>query len=495
MKPEREYRRPQQDRTAIWIAMSLTLVVFAALGGWFARDWFAGQSETGNRGSKVASANNSSQSSDVRNTNRSDGGLESAKSETRYTENDNHQSGKSEDIASELGKEQSTDTSQKSTNLNVDGSSDDSSSSPASKSGGIKLSDLPSYRTSKPAKRFQATGRSGRKKLTNSRSDSTKTDSTSSGEPLEFDRGKQVDRPRSPTREGSGPTAEGNQFAFPQSESEIVFYQELIVDRAPMFRISGLSDMKQQFQFRTVSQMRVQPADKNGFRKVSQKVVSAKLVKADSVSRDSLADSIKSLPGKTFTFTLDHRQRLIDFKGEKEKPKTTRLDGLDLSALSDLSSLTEMTGKGFAVSSVMDLDGWREMAQLTFLLPDGDKKKWKDQMAHDWGDLGSWSGETQFEKKAKTNGKLRIDYAHWMNFLPPKPGASKLPFKMDGVAFRSTEAGGRMLFDEKKRRIESLIERFNVSGSMQASMLGSSIKLEVSEVQTFNLKLHDQNPQ
>ena len=147
------------------------------------------------------------------------------------------------------------------------------------------------------------------------------------------------------------------------------------------------------------------------------------------------------------------------------------------------------------VSSVMDLDGWREMAQLSFLLPADQRKQWTDQMEHDWGELGTWVGETKFEKKGETNGLLRIDYIHQMRYRPGAKKGSKLPFTIEEMAFESSEAGGRILFDRKKTRIDRLIERFQVSGNLAVSLLGSSVKLKVREIQTFELQLHDQSPQ
>ncbi|MEC9092224.1 MAG: hypothetical protein VX438_05925 [Planctomycetota bacterium] len=278
-----------------------------------------------------------------------------------------------------------------------------------------------------------------------------------------------------------------NPFALAQSTSDIVFYQELVVDRHQQFLMEGVPAMNQKSKYRVASRISIHPGDSSGFRKVTQTIVSANLIAADSKSKKSLVESLKNLLGKEFQFSLDREQKVMLFKGEKEKPKA-----IDLK---DLLSVEGFTGEGFMVASVMDRDGWREMAQLCFLLPDGERKQWTDQMEHDWGELGSWTGETQYEKKGEANGLLRIDYAHRMRYRPGTGKDSTLPFTIEETAFESSEAGGRILFDPGKNRITRLIERFQVSGELAVNLLGSRVKLKMHEIQTFELQLHDQNPQ
>ena len=57
---------------------------------------------------------------------------------------------------------------------------------------------------------------------------------------------------------------------------------------------------------------------------------------------------------------------------------------------------------GFMVTSVMDEDGWKEMAQLSFFVPEeqtSGSQTWVRKMTHDFGPLGSWAGETHYTPK------------------------------------------------------------------------------------------------
>lgn len=447
--------KPRKDRTATWIALGVTALIFAVFIGWIATSL--------NRERSAAAENFESKTE-------------------KFTAENAERAPKVPDVNEENNETKpSSETPNPETRSNIqkkpllngenDGNVTGSNANTRKKrSTPLKLSDLPSYKKKPEPKRFSGNGESKKKNVSDGK---TEAEPKKKPEP-QSDVGKTVVR------------GFGNQNVLPQSGSEIKLYQELIVDRNPTFSMAGLKEFKQEFKFRAVSEILVKPAGKDGFRKVIQKIVDAKLLSADSISKKSLEESVKKLPGKIFTYTLDRRQKLFDFKGEVDKPKT-----LDIK---DLTSISGFTGEGMMMSSVMDLDGWREMAQLTFLLPEDKKKKWTDQMGHDWGDLGKWNGETRFEKKSKANGLQRIDYAHYMTYVP-NFGKSKLPFKIDSMKFSSSEAGGRLFFDEKNKRIQSLTERFNVTGELSTSLLGSSIKMTMSETQTFKLSLHEQNPQ
>lgn len=473
-RPPLRYK-PRKDRTATWISFGVTALIFAVLIGWMANSVF----------------NQRQQQQSQRFENSDEVAAETKKPKTQNSEWDStHSDAKKLDNESAKSKSESNPTTRSSIQSkplisanpdssggNVSESDDDYDSVANSSTGGkkkrvgpLKLSDLPTYKKEPEPKRFGANRKTDSKKIAGGKKE------TAAKKKLQpkLDVDKKFDSDRD------------NQNVLPQSGSEIKLYQELVVDRNPSFSMEGLSEFKQEFKFRAVSEILIKPADKEGFRKVVQKIVDAKLLSADSISKKSLEESVKKLPGKVFTYTLDRRQKLIDFKGEADKPKT-----LDLK---DLTAISGFTGEGMMMLSVMDLDGWREMAQLTFVLPDDKKKKWTDQMVHDWGDLGKWTGATNFEKKSKTNGLERIDYAHQMTYIP-NFGKSKLPFKIDFMKFSSNEAGGRLFFDDKKKRIQSLIERFKVTGKLSASLLGSSVKMTMSETQTFNLSLHDQRPQ
>ena len=481
-------QKPPKDRSAAYAALILAGLLLAGCIGWMASSMFSDVQQTAERSNNGGQQDHALDES---------AGSSSPKSDEAASESDENKSPKRPDAelpnrdgdpARRNGPESlDSETRMEGTPAKIPDGKLELDSATLEKEiakGPPKLSDLASYKKNPNQTRVKSTQFNRRK--TKSRVSPQKN--VSSGAGASQGRGSSHEKEQgSASTEGQGvQSVAENQFAFEQSVSDLVFYQELIVDRNPIFAIEGISALKQKFKYRTVSRITVHPG-KNGFRRVSQKVVGANLISADAISRKSIEESVKKLIGKEFQFTLDKKQKVVDFKGEKEPPKS--IDFKDLTAIDGFK------GDGFMVSSVMDLDGWREMAQLTFLLPDDKRKKWSDQMEHDWGELGRWVGETRFEKKGESNSKLRIDYAHFMRYETAPKGDSKLPFALGEIAMESKEAGGRLFFDREKRRIDSLIERFQVSGSIGASLLGGSTKLKIQETQTFELKLHDQNPQ
>lgn len=464
---------PPPNRNALYIGLIVAVVILAGFIGWAARGW----SDAGQSSQRQSSQRQSSQQSERVAANEPEN--QSHKSDPDQASADNEK----ETVPSTDDKKnlESSEPAIKETSGLRDASfggvetSDEVLDTPkVRKTGPPKLADLSNYKKNpnREPVRLPKTNGSSRKQSRITLDPPKSTDSSNANSTSE----KEQD----------------NSYSFPQQSTPIVIYQELIIDRHPEFQIEGIRSIKQDFKYRTISQLTVHSPDRNGIRQVSQKVVAAKLISSDAMSRKPITESLNKLVGQEFQFSMDRHQQLVDFKGKVEKPAAT--DAKDLESLSKLLG-EGLSGEGFLVSSVMDLDGWKEMAQMTFLLPDDKRTKWSGQMEHDWGDLGRWVGETKFEKKARTGGKLRIDYAHWMRYEKADKTKGGLPFELGDVAFKSDEAGGQMLFDTEKRRIHSLVERFHVEGTLSASLLSKGINLKIKEVQAFELFLHDQLPQ
>ena len=113
-------------------------------------------------------------------------------------------------------------------------------------------------------------------------------------------------------------------------------------------------------------------------------------------------------------------------------------------------------------------------------------------MAHDWGELGQWTGETHFEKQPLKSRLLPIRYFHRMTYSPKK--SPRLPFELDSVFFRAEEANGNLIYDPTNHRVHQLSEKFKINGELSASLLGTPVKMTMSEEQSFLLKITNQQP-
>jgi hypothetical protein len=259
-------------------------------------------------------------------------------------------------------------------------------------------------------------------------------------------------------------------------------YQEIDVQRAPKFSLLG-SMTAQDLHYQMLSDLRVSAADDKGLRKIDQYVRDTKLLKADELSRGMFEQSLKDLVGWQFTFQVNRRGDILEWKGGPPAGrKAARVErGAEL---------------GFMVTSVMDEDGWKEMAQLSFFVPEeqtAGSQTWVRKMTHDFGPLGSWEGETHYTPKEASN-PLQIDYVHRMTYKPPAKGIGGLPFTITEANFKPEIAAGTFHYDKQAGRVIQVQERFLVKGALSTELLGTAAAVEMEEDQLITVRMLEKNP-
>ena len=261
-----------------------------------------------------------------------------------------------------------------------------------------------------------------------------------------------------------------------KNQNQHALIQNLSVTRKPSFVVSGVP-INQNVQFTVTSRMTVGAVDENGHRVVEQEILKASLVAADPLSKAAFTTAIAKLPGKVYRFELNEFQEVVKFDGHEDGKKVNPFEGLG--------------GKGFAVSSVMDKDAWKEMAQLSFFHPEDSQSKWDRQMSHDWDTLGSWNGLTKYQKGRKRGKMLPVRYAHEMKYTPPRGGAmaAGMAFNVDDAVFRPLEARGEVRFDADRNQVDRIKEIFHVQGIVNSEVLGQKSTIKIEEFQEFTLIL------
>lgn len=267
-----------------------------------------------------------------------------------------------------------------------------------------------------------------------------------------------------------------------QQQQKASFFQRVIVTRQPRFLINGIS-IAQNLRYEVVSRLEVAPSQGQGALAVRQSVVSAKLIAADPLSQATYTQALRNLAGTTFHYELNDENKVISFRGGKRSRA--------------VKSVKAPEGNGFLMTSLIDDDGWKELATLTFFQPPSQKQRWVDQMFHDWSPMGSWTGETSYTIGRKRGKRQLYSYQHTMKFQAPEKSAkgevSPLPFALDTADFKSMKSGGAITYDVGRARVESVEELFHVQGVVAATVLGQPARIQLEEKQAFAIQIQDQN--
>ena len=185
------------------------------------------------------------------------------------------------------------------------------------------------------------------------------------------------------------------------------------------------------------------------------------------------------MKGQKFTYTINEFSEVVAMEGHQNTTK--------------LANVQEPKAKGVLVSTVIDEDGWKELAELTLFQPPTDRRRARSfvrKTTHDWGSLGSWYGKTDFKLSGTRRDQKHYSYAHKLEYIPPNKDAAKaneLPFEIQSAEFAAYSAGGEILFDAKRNRVESVREFFQARGNVNTTMLGIPSMVSVEEKQLFTI--------
>src|SRR5207247_889941 len=94
---------------------------------------------------------------------------------------------------------------------------------------------------------------------------------------------------------------------------------------------------------------------------------------------------------------------------------------------------------GFLLHSLLDRDGWKELAGLTFFQPARPLRKgekWARPAAHGWGPLGAWVGQVSYLHAGKQAGQDRFAYALELRHVPPRAGGGAMGVQLGKTDFR-----------------------------------------------------------
>ena len=249
------------------------------------------------------------------------------------------------------------------------------------------------------------------------------------------------------------------------------FEQDVTVTRRSAFRVLG-TEVSQGAQYSLGSTIAVVKANPDGTVVARQTIKTTKLVDADRDFAPSLAAALEKAKGTTFDLTVGPAGEVTALTGLKDPVQV--LAGKDAAL-----------GQTLHLWSILDADAWKELAGLTFFVPEA-KATWDRRIEHDWGALGTWRGKTAYA--ADRRDPKRFDYRHELYHRAPAAGADKgLPVRVLKAEFKPPESRGTIVYDPAAKRVASAEEAFRVYGAVTAAAGGSDVTVELIEEQGFRL--------
>ncbi|HEX4609431.1 MAG TPA: hypothetical protein VH092_14635 [Urbifossiella sp.] len=256
------------------------------------------------------------------------------------------------------------------------------------------------------------------------------------------------------------------------------FDQEVTVTRRSVLSVLG-TGVPQTAAYTFTSRLAIEAVGPDGSLVVRQRVETTRLGDCDPASRGVLEDALKKTKDATFEITVGAAGEVTGLKGLG--------DPVRVDAKND-----PIGGQSLRVSSLLDADGWKELAGLTFFRPDRPLavgEKWARPMTHSWGALGSWYGRTRYTAVGRRDGAERVEYAHEMTYRPPAGGGMELPFRILRAEFKPEAAGGAIRYDAARGRVTAAEESFRVRGVLVVSAAGVEAAVEMEESQGFRLRI------
>ncbi len=265
--------------------------------------------------------------------------------------------------------------------------------------------------------------------------------------------------------------------------TEETFEQELLVTHLSRMNIQGM-DFSGEIQYRVRSVLNVEKREADGTMMVVQRVEQAESIKADPLTQSILRDLLGKLVGATFRISVGPDGRVTAFEGAVPRMHAAAGNGL-------------LGPQGIQMVSIIDPDGWREIAELSFFRPQATsegKPHWERPINHSWGPLGTWSGKVVYTPIESEGNVLQFSYRLFLTHGPPRQDGGRLPFRVIRAEFQHQQAGGVIAFDAAKGRVVRAREEFPVKGRLTVGVVGQEFPVGLDETQRFVIHLRERKP-
>jgi hypothetical protein len=281
-------------------------------------------------------------------------------------------------------------------------------------------------------------------------------------------------------------------------EKDKTFYQKMETTTEQTMKVMG-SDIKQkQTQTFFFSWTPVKEDKEKGTWEVKQKIegvimrieIGGQPIEYDSTKEQqqstALSDFFKQLVGSEFTLTVDK-----DFH-------VTKIEGRD----AFLKKLTNQNPQMEALlKQILSDEALKEMADPTFAaIPNKEVKKgdkWDKTSKLDMGPIGKYENKYNYEYMGPNKDKKNeIKVETELKYTPPGDNTTSggLPFKIKSANLSSKNAGGTILFDADKGRVEESNMKVTLEGELNIEIGGQNTAVKLDQTQTTKVTTSDTNP-
>jgi len=290
----------------------------------------------------------------------------------------------------------------------------------------------------------------------------------------------------------------------PKFEVNKTFWQEMTTQTEQNMKVMG-TDVKQKQDQTFWYSWTPTKQETDGSWVIEQKIEGVKMsidIGGNKVDFDStkenptanpLGDFFKALVGSKFTITLKPDFTVAKIDGRQEFIKKL------VAANPQMEQL---------LNQILSEQALKEMAEASFGFVTGKEVKkgesWEKKSKLDMGPIGSYDNTFKYtyegkntdakEEKDKKLDKIKVETT--LKYSPPADPAAgnTLPFRIKAANLASKDAGGTILFDGDKGRIDSSTLGLTLTGDLSIEIGGQTTKVELSQKQTTTVKTSDEKP-
>ena len=206
-----------------------------------------------------------------------------------------------------------------------------------------------------------------------------------------------------------------------------------------------------------------------------------------------LADFFKALVFSKFTVTVDKDFKVTKITGREDFIKNLVKANPQMEPL---------------LNQILSEQALKDMADPTFSVVTGKEVKkgdtWTKDTTLDMGPIGSYKNTFKYtyegknsdakEEAEKKLDKIKVETT--LTYTPPKDPAAgnTLPFRIKSASLTSSNAGGTILFDNEKGRIDSTSMKLDLNGELNIEISGQTTKVDLKQTQTTTVKTTDEEP-